>query len=241
MIKKHDYDCIILNGDSYSAISQCIVPYGNLLGQPTNIPVYNIAIAGSNNDRIFRSSVEKIFLIKETYKNPLVIIGWSFVRRLEVWYYGKNKTLIESLPDIDKQDIENSLRFVTLDKLINAKETTLEQKSLLNEDAFLHKQLMNFYTNVFSLATFLDFNNLNYFFFSAAKNTECPIDCFPALNNLNIIKSVLSNQRIFNLHEFCIMDWALANDPQCNKTTGHLSQNGHIAFSKYLQDILKLK
>jgi hypothetical protein len=36
-----------------------------------------------------------------------------------------------------------------------------------------------------------------------------------------------------------IMDWAFKNDPDCNKVTGHLSENGHKKFSAFLLEKIK--
>jgi len=50
-------DCIIINGDSYSAPHTTTKVYGDFLSEQLGIPVKNYAIAGSNNDRILRSTI----------------------------------------------------------------------------------------------------------------------------------------------------------------------------------------
>jgi len=223
------YDCILINGDSYSAPANHKV-YGDFLSEHYGIPVKNFAIPGSNNQRILRSSIEYLYQIKSEYKNPLIIIGWSFIRRLEVWYYGNNQKLLNQIPD----SLES--RFVTLDRVINSGEATLEQKALINEDLFIHKQLMDFYTNLYMFAHLLKSQNLSYLFFSAARNTDCPIHCFPYIHSLEQVKWVENNPRIYKLHDFCIMNWSKENDPDCHPVTGHLSQLGHEKFASYLTD-----
>ena len=222
------YDCIVINGDSYSAPTKDKKVYGEFLSENFNIPVKNFAIAGSNNQRILRSSIEYLQQIKSEYKNPLVIIGWSFIRRLEVWYYGHNQHLLNHMPDSPDS------RFVTLDAVIGHGDATLEQKALINEDLFVHKQLMDFYTNLYMFANLLQSQNLSYVFFSAARNTDCPIHCFPYINLLEQVKWVANNKNIFKLHEFCIMDWAKENDPDCHPVTGHLSTDGHQKFADFI-------
>jgi hypothetical protein len=143
------YDCILINGDSYSAPNESKI-YGDFLSEHFGIPVKNFARSGSNNQRILRSSIEYLQEVKSEYQNPLVIIGWSFIRRLEVWYYGNNKKLINQMPDSLQS------RFITLDHVMNAGEATLEQKALINEDLFVHKQLMDFYTNLYMFANILE-------------------------------------------------------------------------------------
>jgi hypothetical protein len=222
------YDCILINGDSYSASIPTKKVYGDFLSEHFNIPVRNYAISGSNNQRILRSSIENLHKIKAEFQNPLVIIGWSFVRRLEVWYYGNNKKLINQVPDSPQS------RFITLDRIISAGEATLEQKALINEDLFVHKQLMDFYTNLYMFAHILESQDLNYVFFSAARNTDCPINCFPYIESLQQVNWVANNPNIFRLHDFCIMHWAKENDPECHPVTGHLSEEGHKKFSNFI-------
>jgi hypothetical protein len=223
-----NYDCIIINGDSYSAPTIHHKVYGDFLSKKLGIPVKNFAIPGSNNQRILRSSIEYLQKVKSEYQNPLVIIGWSFVRRIEVWYYGNNKKLLNAIPDSEHS------RFVTLDRIINAGEATLEQKALINEDLFIHKQLMDFYTNLYMFAHLLESQNLSYVFFSGAKNTDCPIHCFPYINSLEQVNWVANNPNIFKLHEFCVMHWAKENDTECHPVTGHLSESGHEKFADFI-------
>jgi hypothetical protein len=223
------YDCILINGDSYSATTKHKV-YGNFLSEHFGVPVKNFARPGSNNQRILRSSIEYLQEVKSEYQNPLVIIGWSFIRRLEVWYYGNNQQLLNQIPD------SADSRFVTLDRVINAGEATLEQKALINEDLFIHKQLMDFYTNLYMFAHLLESQNLSYVFFSGAKNTDCPIHCFPYIHSLEQVKWVEKNTNVFKLHNFCIMEWAMENDSNCHQVTGHLSELGHKKFANFLID-----
>jgi len=227
-IQEHsNYDCIIINGDSYSAPNKFKV-YGDYLGEALGIPVKNFAIPGSNNDRILRSTIEYIQDIKQEYTKPLVIIGWSFIRRLEVWYYGKDKKTIRQMPDNDQS------RFITLDHLLNNGLATLEQKALINDDLSLHKQLTDFYTKLYLFGNLIESLGLDYLCFSGAKNTECPIHCFPFINSLYQVQWVTQNKNFYKLHDFCIQKWAFKNDKDCDSVTGHLSEQGHKKFAELL-------
>lgn len=225
------YDAIIVNGDSYSAASHKQRVYSDYLADALNIPVVNIAAIGSSNDRITRSTIEQVIKTTSQFANPLVIVGWSFVRRIEVWYHGKKLSVLTRCFD--------NLNFVTLDWLMAEGEATLEQKCLVNEDLFVHKQLMDFYTQVYLLSQFLKNNNYSYFFFSAAKNCEIPINSFPAIEQLGQVQAVINDPSIFDLHDFYIMDWAFKNDPGCHQVTGHLSEDGHKKFSIFLLEKIK--
>lgn len=221
---------VLINGDSYSAAREHNV-YGDFVGKKWDCSVVNIAIEGSNNDRICRSTVEYIESLPSDSK-PFVIIGWSFIRRLEVWYYGDNKKILNRIPDKTDDSVYN--KFVTLDVLLSKNEATLEQKCLIQEDLFVHKQLIEFYTKIFFLANYLESKKIDYLFFSGAKNCEVPIHCFPSLEKMSLIQKVTNNKKIYNLHDFYIMDYAFKNDPDCNKHTGHLSELGHEKFAEYM-------
>ena len=234
----HKPDCIIINGDSYSAPHITTKVYGDFLSEQLEIPVKNYAIAGSNNDRILRSTIEYLHTIRSQYKRPLIIIGWSFIRRLEVWYYGNHRGVFRSIPDkLDLSEHQHP-RFITLNRLLKLGEATLEQKSLINDHLFVHKQLTDFYTGLYLLGNFLESQNLNYLFFSAAQNTDCPVHCFPYLEALHQVQWVASNNKIFKLHEFCIQDWAKDHDPDSDPVAGHLSESGHKLFTDFLQQNL---
>jgi hypothetical protein len=226
-----NYDCILINGDSYSAPEKNTKVYGDFLSDYFGVTVKNFAVHGSNNDRILRSSIEYLHEVKSKYNNPLVIIGWSFIRRMEVWYNGDNQNLLKTIPDSDQS------RFITLDWILNSGEATLEQKALLHDEQGIHKQLMDFYTNLYLFARTLESQNVSYKFFSAAKNTPYSIGNFSYLNSLEQVQWVVNNTHIFKLHEFCISDWAKENDPECS-TTGHLSEGGHNKFACFIQDNL---
>ena len=112
------YDCIIINGDSYSAPTEHKV-YSDFLSEQLAIPVKNFAVAGSSNARILRTSIEYVNEVKQKYQNPLVIIGWTFIRRLEIWYSGTHQKLLTQIPD------HSDSRFVSLDWLSVYNETRL--------------------------------------------------------------------------------------------------------------------
>jgi hypothetical protein len=230
------FDSVIVNGDSYSASNGQFV-YADYIAEKLNLPLVNLAQPGSNNERILRSSVE--FLSTTNFNSPLVIIGWSFIRRLEVWYYGSNKKVLGRIPDQSSEKHKN-LQLITLDHLINENEATIEQRALINEDLFIHKQLINFYTDLFLFSKFLQKENITYFFFSAAKNSEISIYCFPAIENLNMVQCITQDPNVYKLHNFFIMDWAKKHDPGASPVTGHLSATGHKNFADYLLTLLPL-
>ena len=225
------FDCLFLNGDSYSALCPDRITYGEFLSKKLNVPLINNAIPGSNNDRIIRSSVESITDLLETGKTPLVVIGLSFIRRLEVWYYGNNTKLLSRVPD--RADDHSSLKLITLDHLMNTNEITTGQKELFIETTdTLHKRLIDFYMDLFLFCNWLEKMNLQYFVFSPASNTECNTFSLN-ISGLKFIDWCKDNQRIWKLIDFCFLDWAKDHDPEAD-VTGHLSTNGHRKFTDIL-------
>lgn len=233
------FDCILVNGDSYSALDPDHLVYSQYLGQQLGIPVINKAFVGTNNQRIIRSTLESIDDLKQ-YKNPLVIIGWSFIRRIEVWYYG-DKDMTSYMPDrIAKAPEVVQPRFLTLEWLLKNNAATLEEKMLVKEFDNVHKELTDFYTNLYMLSTTLKFHGIDYFFFSAAKNTDCNISAFPYVTSLTQVTRCRDDAKMFNLHEFCIEEWATINDPECKPVTKHLSGRGHKKFTEFLWNKIQL-
>lgn len=213
--------------------------YSNYLEKDLNVPVYNIAAIGTNNQRIVRSTIEQVLELKQQGKTPLVLIGWSFVRRIEVWYYGNKKSVLDRIPDCKKgNDEHRNPKFVTLDVLLSENEATVEQKCLINEDLFVHSQLTTFYTNLYLLANTLESLGLEYRFFSAAKNTDMPVNSFPYIESLRQVQWCINNKHFYQMHNFCVLNWAKENDTDANPTTGHLSVEGHKKFAKFLQGII---
>ena len=223
------YDGLIVNGDSYSAKYSETLTYANFLGNSLNIPVENIARVGSNNDRIVRSTID--FLNSCKFSNPLVIIGWSFIRRKEVWYYGSNRKILNNCFD---RNSEPQLKFTTLDFLIEENEISDFEKSQLLDPNQVHKQLHDFYQNLFLLSNYLEHKKINYFWYSAADNTDCFIESFPALDKLHSVQWVKQHQKIYQLHNFCTKSWALINDNKHRTSTGHLSESGHKKFADFI-------
>lgn len=227
------FDCVVVNGDSYSAKINHRV-YSDFLAKQSDIPVINIARRGSNNDRIRRTSIEKLLEIKDKYKNPLLIVGWSFIRRIEVWYYGNHPQVIHAIPDRENKESHREPRFLTLNVLASMNQATLEQKCLIDEDLFVHKQLTDFYTSLYMFAHTVESLGAKLFCFSAAKNIEIPVNCFPYIESLHQVQWCQAQNNIHQLHQFCIKQWAEQHNPMRNMVTGHLSESGHQRFADEL-------
>lgn len=230
-------DIMLVNGDSYSARAPGTKVYADHLSDTWNLELCNLARPGSNNDRILRSTTEAIIHFRSQKRRPIVILGLSFVRRQEVWLTDMDPTTRQRCQEvypIIKND-ELILPVATLDWVANQPRYQDRFKHLVVEDFYVHKRLLDFYCNLFLFQQFLKSSDIPYFIFSAARNTDCPINCFPTIDHLASVKSVTSDPAIYGLHEHCVMDWAQVNDPDHAKETGHLSPAGHVSYSQWLQ------
>lgn len=227
------YDCILVNGDSYTAKSKFFhdKTYSDFLSEKLGIPVKNVAVRGSSNNRLTRSSIEYIHELRENHQTPLVLIGWSFVHRIEVWYEGTKKEILNTIPDIE---INPKSKLITLDWMFEAKEATLEHKVLIEGYSRVQKPLTDFYTNLYMFGNLLESMNLKYCFFSAADNSQNSVHYWPHVHTQKHAQWVINNPNIFKLHEFSIFKWAKENDPECSPVSGHLSERGHEKFADFI-------
>ena len=230
------YDKILVNGDSYSAEEGCDGPvWADYLQDKTGIPVINRAFIGSSNQRIVRSTLEYLSEI-DGAKKPLVIIGWSYIRRIEIWYYGRGLEL--RIPDRLPGDDITKPRLCSLDWLLPPYQdiATPEQKALLPDVMEVHKALTDFYTSLYMLAHTLEAKGIDYLFFSGADNTDIGLEAFPYVNGLSQVQWCTNNKKFYQLHDFSIPNYAIKNDSD-RSDTNHLSTSGHDKFSTFLLDL----
>jgi hypothetical protein len=231
------YDCLVINGDSYSAPTEFPV-WGDYLAKDLTLPLHNLAAVGSNNKRILRSTIEFLESDPMLGKKTFVVIGWSFLNRQEIWYDGNDKQLLSRAPDNSDRDQNSKLKFITLDWILGTKDEDQYHKSLvLNIEQQWKKIIVDFYTDVFLLSRYLRSKNIDYLFFSAADNQDSdPYHHQPA-TDLHLCYSVLNDPHIKNLHGFCLSHWARDNDRECSSTF-HLSEKGHHEFSKIIKGFI---
>lgn len=198
-----------------------------------SLPVYNLARAGSSNDRILRSTLQALTKARALGQNPLVILGWSFLHRIEVWYHGPNDDIVARAPD--QFDNDSQLRLVTLD-WVPDNEVSAGTKEFLSSIDTIDKKIIDWYLHLYLLAHWLKSQNLRYLFFSAADNTDFAIHSWPVLCEFDFVQEVLNDPCIYQLHNFCMQKWAGHNDPDCHPVTGHLSAAGHEKFAHFILD-----
>lgn len=224
-------DCILANGDSYS-VSQGWPEY---LSSIIDLPCHNLAVAGVSNDRIVRTTIEYVEKLRSQGLRPYIIIGWSFIHRVEVWYHGPNESVLKRATE---SNLQKSSRLVTLDWIPNEELSSHVKEQMVSVDT-VDKKIIDWYTNIFLLSKYLQLHNLGYFFFSAADNKSFPIDTWSVFTELCFVQEVQQDRQIYKLHDFCIADYARKNDKDRKEPTGHLSAKGHEHFSHFLLELLK--
>jgi len=228
-----EYEHIYINGDSYTALADNNVYSDFLQEYFPNTSIRNAAIRGSNNDRIFRSSVEHISSLGG---KSLVIIGFSFLTRQELWYDGNRKDIIATANDETIRDypIVRDLPFpipmITLDKVYKKENTELYKMLMVSEN--IVKKLIDYYTNLVMLRGFLRDRGIDYIIFSAANNSDLGYEN-EFIYKTNVYKTVQQDKRIKDVEEFSIPFFA-ANHELRTTSTGHLLEDGHKEFAKYL-------
>ena len=226
-------DLLLVNGDSYSA-SEIDKTYADYLGISLNLPVHNLAVVGANNDRIRRTTVEKIMELKDQGQTPLVIVAWSFLTRSEIWYDGNDQHIIDQIPDQQYTDSQRKGRLMTLDFAIGKDTTDAEYKHAILNTPRIQKLLTDFYLDIYLFSRFLYQHAVPYRFFFAADHRNFPVSDFPYIVDRKFVKQCQADPNIYDLGGFSISSWAFANDAECNQTTGHLSASGHNKFSQWM-------
>lgn len=212
---------IYINGDSYSANDTGQFAYSNFIADQIDIPVTNHAIAGSCNDRIFRTTLEYCANLKQ-HQRPLVIVGFSFITREEIW-----------IDDISKysqriKDYPGS-QFIGAGWIKTVDEATMH--AVIDQN--INKQTTHFYVKMFMFIHTLKSLNLPYHIFSAADNTDFRNLNWNSLKNLQAFQKISQDPNVRDLHRFNIGKWAEDNHIKTTKTK-HLYEDGHKMFADYL-------
>lgn len=210
------YDCIIVNGDSYTAETYEHMVYSQYISETSDHHhVLNYAMAGCGNKRIFRSTVEAVAQAKKDFSNILCIIGYSFLHRKEIWYEGNDEKLLARC---------YNTRLITSSWLNDDIPTIYE----LNDNLVLTQ----FYDDLFMFYNTLENLNCKYYIFPGAQNLFC-IKYKKYLENLYTYQMCKSNVNIVPMESFCIANFARSKNLP-TKFTGHMNQQGHREFAKHL-------
>lgn len=218
---------IYVNGDSHTAPYDNSTIWVDYLSDITKKSVVNHAMPGSNNDRIFRSSLDYL------NNNPceLVILGTSFITREEFW---DDTTDFTHTIHPDEQKLGS--KFIT-SQFKEDKYDLFRSRKLFD----FHKPIVDYYFNLYLFSVFCKSKNIKYFIFSAAQNYFNGEFWDPSfltyLKNLTFYKEVIQDKNIWDTQSFCLWNWKQAR--KLPGDTGHLiDDESHKMFAEFLYNEL---
>lgn len=231
------FDLIYVNGDSYSASRRDFPVYSDHLGD-IGKNVINCAMQGSSNSRILRKTLEDLLSIKHT--NTLVILGCSFITRMEVWYQGNNNKILQDIEVRNTKDFPfnktlfDKLQLLTADYIGNVDSNDSQLKSTIKYSN-INKLAIDFLIQLECLIGWLENNNINYLIFSAADNYDWPECNWDFLKSTNVYKKLMNNNKIIgNFFDFSIKKFCTDRNLK-TESTGHMLADGHQEFSDFLK------
>lgn len=248
MVDKKVYDTIYINGDSYSSLD------GNRFSKPgahkvysdflknmcPDIKIINAAMSGSNNARIFRKSTEDLLTMSE---KTFAVIGFSFTERQELWYTGNNPSRMCSNTNTHdfpiNSDLIDKLKFDTSMYYFYEQETNKDfndpdiKNMITNKHQSPTKNMTDFIFNLVQFAGFLKSNNIDYLLFRAAQEGDMEDLNWDFIKSTNAWKCIQQDSGILDL-DFSIPNFAADNNFSVTDT-GHMYEDGHFAFAKYLK------
>lgn len=198
---------ILFNGDSYTATNGSTSYTDVVQKNLPNADVKNIAMAGSSNSRIFKSTIEHLARYVNTYEEIVCVIGYSFIHsRFEVasqqdLFTKTEKTFYDNDYGFDlnwdsyttnKPEDAIYPKFITsnfvdgvIDKIMRIPE--LVDQTLLSS---------SFYNDLYMFINTLENLNIKYFVFSAANNTNLSNEKTDFLNKLHVKKYLDENKNV---------------------------------------------
>lgn len=233
---------ILVNGDSFTAsVKNCYsigyaensLPWTNVysdcLAKNLNCNVINLAIPGANNTRIFRTTTE--YILRNSI--DIVIVGFSFVQRKEIWYKGDDKrNQLRNAFDTPGHE----LCFDTLDYYRTQGVDDDIKSMLINKHQNPTLDLINFLSQLISFSAFCKQHNKKYILFRAAEDRDQKEYNWDYIKDTIIWKSICKDPNILDL-DFSIPKFARDNNLM-TLDTGHMYDDGHEMFANYLQQLL---
>ena len=219
---------LVVNGCSYTygyEIDESVREkscYGNVLADKIWYDSFNIAVSGSSNDRIFRTTLDWIF--KNDYEKVFFVIGWTNKNRRE-YYYAPYKNYIQLVNRGYTQDFDNKIRQQMYEWYY--------EDCILSDDA---SDDINYLHNVINLQNVFKSRNINYLMFDCVKNHswQKSNECF--YNEIDYERYVTETTFLDYVEErgYPFEPYG----PQKN-LRGHPLEEAHKAWGHYLFDYVK--
>lgn len=238
---------ILFNGDSYTATNGSTSYTDVVQKNLPNADVKNIAMSGSSNSRIFKSTIEHLARYVNTYEEIVCVVGYSFIHsRFEVasqqdLFTKTEKTFYDNDYGFDlnwdkyssKHKDEMYPKFTSSGFLNGMTETILRIPELT--DPNLLSSI--FYNDLYMFVNTLENLNIKYFVFSAATNNLIPGEKIDFLNRLHVKKYLDENKNV--LLNSSIKKFGAEMELELTDTYHIQYDKDFIKFGNYITDSIK--
>ena len=215
-----NFENIYVNGCSYTQKDVGHLVWSDFLEKKFNVNCINNAQPGSSNHRIARRTLEDLLTLNLNPKTTIVIIGWSFITRDEIWHNQKKfHTFLDT-------DIWPDGQFITTDYLRDSK--VIDQISRMTLDH--ERQIVHFFQLAFMLIKTLEQMGYKWLMFSAAMQP----DIFYKFSFVQKLKQTQFCIEHNNFHwHMSLLEYAKKYNLPV-KWTGHLLEEGHEHFVDWI-------
>lgn len=231
---------VYVNGDSYSKISDG-KRYSEFLSEFFNCESVNVAISGSSNSRILRTSLRDLIELKKVHTDIVAVISLTFPLRTEIWD-----------PDITDNRFVNDGEFVSLQ--------TTQSKRWFYDNELVEpsryqgyiKEWLRWYNieaetvellrEILLLTTWCKHNNIKYVIFSGALQEQVDLES-TFIRSLYL--EVARDPNIIDIFSESFTEWCVCHGHKPiddftqeihGKTyiIGHHGELAHKDFAKFL-------
>jgi len=241
---------LYINGDSYATENKDFPVYAEYIAEHLGYNVYNNAISGSCNSRIFRTSVRDLLELKQKYNKILACVSLSFLTRTEIWdinhkisKFRNEKNNDGDFLSIDPADTNGGHEWFK--KILSTNTGAGEYKDfsrnfLINYDS--EAETVKLFEKMILFVNFCENNNIDYIISSPMFQEKVDFNS-PFIKVF--YEEIKNNSNILDIFEFSFLEWCLKNKhiPEDNHIAfvnkkkyqvGHLGESGHRAFGKFL-------
>lgn len=231
---------VYVNGDSYTKISdgKC---YSDFLGEHFGCSSINVAISGSSNSRILRTSLRDLIELRQTHDTVIAVISLTFPLRTELW----------------DQDIINN-KFVNDGEFVSIQTTQSKRWFYDNESAepsryqSYVKEWLRWYNieaetvelikEIVLLTTWCKYSKIKYVLFSGPLQETVDLES-PFIKSL--YAEISKNPNVIDIFSDSFTEWCVRRghkpiDDHTQEihgktyTIGHHGEAAHKDFAKFL-------
>jgi hypothetical protein len=223
---------LYVNGDSHTAnVYPAGVTAAQHLAQHFNCSVINDALAGGSNQRIIRTTLERLPSLDPT--DTVILIGWSSFERTE-WYYSGQWHQIcgdqwyQIIPDLQQVWQQHLLAWHV--------NSHYENFRLMQEQ---HSAIWRFHNTLVQLGYhFCFYQGCDTFFFDGCpqqdQDFKLPWNSRTWIHDPYVQITADNSRLVENFSR-----WALSQGFSHSDDRAHFGQDAHTAWAKYLQPYLE--